>query len=316
MRKHCNCGKLCKLRKHNLYFNSFFLFFAESSKLCLKDLSDDVTDELSERLQAGESTLEKFYQFFGLKMGDSFPFQGGFLLREIRTMFPDTTVSVLKECFEVLRLYDLVDILEKVRPRSLRPAVSPEQIEKLRRAGVRPAKYHSDVAVLVVNHGLKEDVVEKEVVEKIETFFKDLNSRNDVARISVVCSQETRELLEEIKIRNRRMRRYKWHEDRLRTGLERILPQKARLTKELEMEKRPQQRQRLEIQLSRRPVEHEALWHIDDLENIAKEKNQAEKDFEKLIELEKESVKAISTAMDELIHNQGWLTSYTYTHVY
>ena len=278
----------------------------------MKDLSGDVTDELSERLQAGESTLEKFYQFFGLKMGDSFPFQGRFLLREIRTMFPDTTVSVLKECFEVLRLYDLVEILEKVRPRSLRPAVSPEQIEKLRRAGVRPAKYHSDVAVLVVNQGLKEDVVEKEVVEKIETFFKDLNFRNDVAIISVVSSQEIRELLEEIKIRNHGMRYYLRNEDSLRTGLEIILQEKARLEKELE--KRPQQRRRLKLELSR--LFEKEVWHRDKLENIAKEKKQAEKDFEKLRELEKERTKPISTAMDELIHNQGWLTSYTYTHVY
>lgn len=33
-------------------------------------------------------------------------------------------------------------------------------------------------------------------------------------------------------------------------------------------------------------------------------------------ELEKEVAKPISTTMDEWIHHQGWLTSYTYIHIY
>jgi len=167
-----------------LYFNMLIIFFAVSSKLCLKDLSDDVTHKLIQRLQADEAALEKFYQFFGLKMGVQYPLKGRFLLKEIKKMFPDTTVSVLKECFEVLRLYDLVEILEKVKPRSLRPAVSPEQIEKLRRADERPTKYHSDVAVLVVNYTVGQEDI-RENAEKIETFFKDLNSRNEVTIISL-----------------------------------------------------------------------------------------------------------------------------------
>ena len=136
----------------------FVIFLAESSKLCLKDLSDDVTREFIKRLQADEAALEKFYQFFGLKLGDRYPLKGRFPLHEIKTLFPDTTINVLKECFEVLQLYDLVEILEKVRPRSLRPAVSPEQIEKLRRADNRPTKYHSDVAVLVVDFTVEGDI--------------------------------------------------------------------------------------------------------------------------------------------------------------
>lgn len=35
-----------------------------------------------------------------------------------------------------------------------------------------------------------------------------------------------------------------------------------------------------------------------------------------LKELEKEGAKPISTTMDEWIHNQGWLTSCTYIHIY
>jgi len=59
------------------------IFFAVSSKLCLKDLSDDVTDELIKRLQADGAAFEKFYQFFGLKMGVRYPLKGIFPLELI-----------------------------------------------------------------------------------------------------------------------------------------------------------------------------------------------------------------------------------------
>ena len=88
-------------------------------------------------------------------------------------------------------MYDFAEILEKVRPRSLRPALSPEQIEKLWRAGDRPTKYHSNVTVLVVNHTVGKDIVKIIDPEEIETFFKDLNSRNEVTTISLASSEET-----------------------------------------------------------------------------------------------------------------------------
>ena len=208
----------------------------------MKDLSDDVTDELILRLQADEAVLEKFYQFFGLKLGDRYPFEGRFPLQDIKKLFPDTTVSMLKECFEVLRLHDLTELMEKVKPRSLRPAVSPEQIEKLRRADNRPTKYHSDVAVLVVDFTVEGDILETEDARKIETCFKDLNSRNEVAIIS--SSQETRNAVREIIEKNRRiMWRYQREEDDVREELESSLQRKALLERLLE-EGRKKRRQR------------------------------------------------------------------------
>ena len=266
----------------------------------MKDLSDDVTRKLSEMLHANEAALEKFYQFFGLKT------RGRYHLEEIKQMFPDTAVGVLKECFEALRLYDLVEIMEKVRPRSLRPAVSPEQIEKLRRADDRPTKYHSDVAVLVVSVTVEEDNVEREHAGKIETFFKDLNSRNEVALISLGISQKTREVLGEIEKRNRGAR-YDFLEGSYTIDLEYTLRRMESLEKELEevmqMEKGDKQRQNdLKLKLSQ--LKEEKLWYISKLENVEKEIEQAKKDFE---ELEKESItKPISRAMDEWIQNQGW----------
>ena len=275
-----------------------FILHAEADKLCLKDLSNDVTKDLDRRLEADKAAVQKFYQYFGLKLGH------GFGLTDLKELFPDTTVSLLKKCFEALRMYDFAEIMEKVRPRSLRPALSPEQIEKLWRGDDRPTKYHRNVAVLVVNHTVEGDIVERNEAEKIETFFKDLNSWNEVATISLVSSQETREFLREIK-GNYGMR-YHFHEERLKTELESILREKAHFEKQLGLQvekgheilfsKRLRQFKRKELQLK------------GELEYFAEAKKQAERDFENLKELEKESVKLISTAMDKWIHKQGWLT--------
>ena len=39
---------------------------------------------------------------------------------EILGMFPGTPVKLLKEVFEALQLYDLIDLLEEVKPRATR----------------------------------------------------------------------------------------------------------------------------------------------------------------------------------------------------
>ena len=290
------------------------ILFAESSKLCLKDLSDDVTDELILRLQADEAVLEKFYQFFGLKLGDRYPFEGRFPLQDIKKLFPDTTVSMLKECFEVLRLHDLTELMEKVKPRSLRPAVSPEQIEKLRRADNRPTKYHSDVAVLVVDFTVEMGTVEREDVKKIEAFFKDLNSWNEVAIVSLARSQVNRKVLREVKERRRRMVFCQLDEEDLKTKLEMTVQHKAHLEKTLEM-----MRTKTGLKPSRRTLseaKQQELKCRGELENVVKRREQAERDVEKLKELEKEITKPMLTVMDEWIYNQGLLASYTYKHDY
>ena len=290
-----------------------FILFAES-KLCLKDLSDDITDELIERLQADEAALENFYQFFGLKLGDQYPLKGRFPLHEIKKLFPDTTVSVLKKCFEVLRLYDLTELLEKVKPRSLRPAVSPEQIEKLRRADNRPTKYHSDVAVLVVDFTVEMGIVEREDVKKIETFFKDLNSRNEVAIISLARSQETRKVLRVVKERRRRMVSYQLYEEDVKTELEIMVQRKVYLEKTLEVMRTKTGSKQRPSRRTLSEAKQQELKCRGELENVIKKREQAERDVEKLKELEKEITKPMSTVMDEWIHNQGLLASYTYKH--
>ena len=88
----------------------------------MKDLSQLVTSELNQRLKTDAIAMEKVSGFSGLKVD---PFSFSFL--PIEHFFPDTTVSVLKECFEVLKLNDLAEILAKVKPRALCPALSPSK---------------------------------------------------------------------------------------------------------------------------------------------------------------------------------------------
>ena len=140
-----------------------------------------VTSELNQRLKADATAMEKVSRFFGLK-GD--PFSFSFL--PIENFFPDTTVSVLKECFEALRLYDLAEVLAKVKPRALCPALSPEQVEKLQ-LGDRRTKNYSKMAVVVVDVSS-----EKDSVKMIERFFKDLNPKNEV---DVITSPNERDKL-------------------------------------------------------------------------------------------------------------------------
>ena len=96
-------------------------------------------------------------------------------------MFPGTPFKLLKEVFEALQLYDLIDLFEEEKPRatrSLRPALRLQEIEKLRNPDDRPISYHSSVAVLIIDGGQTSDT------EGIERFFKGLNNKSEVTVMS------------------------------------------------------------------------------------------------------------------------------------
>ena len=199
-------------------------------------------------------------------------------------------MGVLKECFEALQLYDLAELLEKVRPRSLRPALPPEQVENLRRRDNRPTKYHSNVAVLFVNHIVESDNVERDNEEKIEALFKGLNSRNEVTIISLTISQETREALREMKL--------------------------CKLNRQLEIERREHLERERQLSVERLSFlmmsRHRSARVIQQelnvcMEEATKLREQIERDIKRVKELEKETGEAVSKAMDKFIHDQGWL---------
>ena len=84
-------------------------------------------------------------------------------------------------------MYDLVDFLEKaVKPISLRPVLSSGAVETLH-AGNLPTTFQNNVVVLVQNDNAKKDLN-----QKIEGFFEELNSRNDVTVTGSSRSEKNR----------------------------------------------------------------------------------------------------------------------------
>ncbi|KAJ7377980.1 hypothetical protein OS493_025296 [Desmophyllum pertusum] len=263
--------------------------------------------------------MEKFQRFFGLKSRNLPEWNWNRAYRsQIVELFPDTTVGVLKECFEALQLYDLAELLEKVRPRSLRPALSLEQIEQLRGSSDRPTKYHSNVAVLVVKQivgGL--DNVASDNAEKIEAFFKDLNSRNEVTIIaSPPGLQAVRKMEKQLKLQEEEKKR-------MRHRLEIEIPQEREsLEKEMQEQKEGKKTrfgippQDLSSQLE--GIQQYEVRKRRELERFEKKvavlRKQRETIFKPQIEeLQKEIEKAktaISTAMDKWIHNQDKFTCF------
>ena len=141
------------------------------------------------KLSADKVGLERVCRFFGLKV-DFRPSSPVFCMKQIAHSFPNTPVDLMRQCFEALQMYDLVDLLEKaVKTSSLRPVLSLGEVETLRTGNI-PTKSHNNVVVLVVN-----DSADKDLNQKIEGFFKELNSQNDV---TVIGSSRSEEKLKEL----------------------------------------------------------------------------------------------------------------------
>ena len=150
----------------------FFLLLDHPFQRRFTDLGKDIIGELDERLKRDEVAVRYISKSFGLK--------GRLAPEVILELFPDTPVKLFKDVLEALQLYDLVELLsEKPRKsrlgRSLRPALSLQEIEKLRKtADPRPTTYHSNVAVLIITEE------KNHRTEGIERFFKGLSSKSDV----------------------------------------------------------------------------------------------------------------------------------------
>ena len=146
--------------------------------MCLKDLSEDMTAELTSKLRSDPVTLERFYQSFGLDP-KKLSARG---LRNIGEFFPDTPIKMLKEVFEALKLYDLVELLEKVtKPRTLRPALSLKEIEKLPNVSDRPTKFYRKAQVLIIEYS--DSAATDDDAERIGSFFKALNPWSQVTTL-------------------------------------------------------------------------------------------------------------------------------------
>ena len=166
------------------------------------------------KLSTDRVGLERVFRFFGLKV-DCRPSRHVSCMRQIAHSFPNTPVDLMRQCFEALQMYDLVDLLEKaVKTSSLRPVLSLGEVETLR-TGNLPTKSHNNVVVLVVN-----DSADKDLNQKIEGFFKELNSQNDVTVIGSSRSEEKLKEMRDLKRNQMDWKRKQMHVKQLREMLE------------------------------------------------------------------------------------------------
>ena len=232
---------------------------------------------MDRKLSADKVALERVFRFFGLKV-DCRPSSHVSCMRQIAHSFPNTPVDLMRQCFEALQMYDLVDLLEKaVKTISLRPVLSSGEVETLR-TGNLPTKSHNNVVVLVVN-----DSADKELNQKIEGFFKELNSQNDV---TVIGSEEKLKELRDLKWNQVSLKRKQIYLQDLR---EMVKSQKkwSKASKRLWDE-----------------LFSKSKFEIAQLEKeIAMKKPLVEEQMK-----ENEETKTIITStMDNWIQNQGWL---------
>ena len=171
--------------------SSFFL--DPISNLCLKDLSKVATAELACRLQVDPTALQLFYQAFGLDPEKLPPF----MLHDIAVFLPYTPVKLLKDVFQELQLYDLVEMLEQVKSRSLRPSLPLKDMKKLLNVSGRPSKFYNKAEVLIVEHSDRNAVVDAYPdVERIGCFFQALNSQSQITKLTLdVAGQKENELI-------------------------------------------------------------------------------------------------------------------------
>ena len=236
---------------------------------------------MDRKLSADKVGLDRVFRFFGLKV-DFRPSSHVSCMRQIAHSFPNTPVDLMRQCFEALQMYDLVDLLEKaVKTSSLRPVLSSGEVETLR-TGNLPTKSHNNVVVLVVNES-----ADKDLNQKIEGFFKELNSQNDV---TVIGSSRSEEKLKELRDLKRNQMDLKRNQTRLKR-----LSEVVKMSKIFRFKKK------------------NLIWD-DELSEIKFEIAQLEKEMEMNKPLVEEQLKEneetktiITSTMDNWIQNQGWL---------
>ena len=160
----------------------------------MKDIRDQVTKEFTSRLQNDPAAQERFYRSFGLDPG-KLRRRG---LSDIKELFPDTPVKMLKEVCEALQLFDLVELLDKeTKPKTLRPALPLREIEKLPSANNRPTKIYTKAEVMIIRCSGKEG--EDYGSEKLGHFFKLLNTKNHVTELTANSSWNLSKQLDDLK---------------------------------------------------------------------------------------------------------------------
>ena len=176
-------------------------------------MNERVISEIQERLKRDPYTYKRVLQSFGIT-------ENLLLLRSnssIFQLFPDTPVTMLKDVFEALQLYDLLELLEiksAIKPlRSLQLAYTLDEIKKLNGVADLPTTYHSCGAVLIIT-----DDENVSSASAIKTLFTDLDNKSDVTEILTEDIPTLRHLDEEINVMILEMRNLLRKETLMETG--------------------------------------------------------------------------------------------------
>ena len=157
-------------------------------------MNERVISEIHERLIRDPDAFKRVLQSFGIIIN---PLLGLRNFSSIGRLFPDTPLTMLKDVFEALQLYDLLELLEiksAIKPhRSLQLAYTLDEIKKLNGVADPPTAYHSCGAVLIIA-----DDENVSSTSAIKTFFTDLDNKSDVTEILTQDIPTLRHLNEEI----------------------------------------------------------------------------------------------------------------------
>ena len=157
-------------------------------------MNERVISEIKERLKRDRDAFKRVLQSFGITK-NPLPLRS---FSSIFQLFPDTPVTMLKDVFEALQLYDLLELLEikSIKPHSsLQLAYTLDEIKKLNGVADLPTTYHSCGAVLIIT-----DDENASSASAIKTFFTDLDNKSDVTEILTQEIPILRHLNEEINV--------------------------------------------------------------------------------------------------------------------
>ena len=158
-------------------------------------MNERVISEIKERLKRDRDAFKSVLQSFGITK-NTLPLRN---FSSIFQLFPDTPVTMLKDIFEALQLYDLLELLEiksAIKPHSsLQLAYTLDEIKKLNGVADLPTTYHSCGAVLIIT-----DDENVSSASAIKTFFTDLDNKSDVTEILIQEIPTLRHLNLEINI--------------------------------------------------------------------------------------------------------------------
>ena len=157
-------------------------------------MNERVISEIRERLNRDRGAFKRVLQSFGITK-NPLPLRN---FSSIFQLFPDTPVTMLKDVFEALQLYDLLELLEikSIKPHSsLQLAYTLDEIKKRNGVADLPTTYHSCGAVLIIT-----DDENVSIASAIKTFFTDLDNKSDVTEILTQEIPILRHLNEEINV--------------------------------------------------------------------------------------------------------------------